>query len=309
MKTKKYKILFFNNRKGSIKELNFSKGLITSIVSAVLISNFLIFNYLADDFANWKNSNQLIDHKKNNEILVEAIENSENRISNIEEKINNIVNHDNNIRGLLRLPLIHDDVRELGIGGEDDEQVIEKLDYLLPDESTTDLQTYFDRLDYLDRLSNLELLSFIEMDANSNKNKTKLRHFPAIYPIDMNKAKLTSRFGFRRDPFTRRYQKHEGDDFSAKTGTEVIATADGLVVSSRFNGSFGNYVQISHGNGYKTIYGHLSKRTVKKGDYVVRGQKIGEVGSTGKSTAPHLHYEIKHYRKRVDPKNFYFNNY
>ena len=307
MKTKKYKILFFNNRKGSIKELNFSRGLVVSLFSIILISNFLVFNYLADDYTNWKNNNQLIDHKKNNEVLVEAIENSEARIVNIEEKINSIVSHDNNIRELLRLPQIHEDVRELGIGGEDQDVAIEKLEYLLPDEESTDLQTYFDRLDYLDRLSNLELLSFMEMDANSNKNKTKLRHFPAIYPVDMDKAKLTSRFGYRRDPFTNRYQKHEGDDFSAKRGTEVIATADGLVVSSRYNGSFGNYIEISHGNGYKTVYGHLSKRTVKKGTYVVRGQKIGEGGSTGKSTAPHLHYEVKHYRKRVDPRDFYFN--
>ena len=97
-------------------------------------------------------------------------------------------------------------------------------------------------------------------------------------------------------------------DFSAKRGTDVMATADGLVVSSRYNGTFGNYIEISHGNGYKTVYGHLRKRFVKKGTYVVRGQKIGEVGSTGKSTAPHLHYEVKHHRKRLDPKDFYFNN-
>ena len=124
----------------------------------------------------------------------------------------------------------------------------------------------------------------------------------------MSEAKLTSRFGYRRDPFSHKYRKHEGDDFSAKRGTDVMATADGLVVSSRYNGTFGNYIEISHGNGYKTVYGHLHKRNVSKGTYVVRGQKIGEVGNTGRSTAPHLHYEVKLNNKRVNPKDFYFDD-
>ena len=308
MRNKKYKILFFNNRKGSIREFNFSKILIFSSLAVLLISNLLFFNYFSDDFAKWKNKNLIVDHKKNNEFLVETIHNSEDRISNIEQKINYIIKHDDNIRELLKLPKIHKDVRQLGIGGPQEDQSIEKLEYLLPDEGELNLQAYFDKLDYLDRLSNLELLSFKEMLSNTDKNKTKLRHFPAIYPVDMTKAKRTSGFGYRRDPFTNRYKKHEGDDFSARTGTDVMATADGLVVSSRYNGSFGNFIEISHGNGYKTTYGHLFKRSVPRGTYVVRGQKIGEVGNTGKSTAPHLHYEIKHFRKRIDPKDFYFNN-
>jgi len=308
MKKKTYKILFFNNRRGYIKEIDFSKRIIFYLLSVLFVANFILFNFLAEDYAIWKGNTNIQDHKKNNKILTASIYDSENRISNIEEKLNNIIEHDNNIRGLLKLPQIHDDIRELGIGGAAKGQAVEDLGYLLPDEENINLQSYFDRLDYLDRLANLEILSYMEMNSNTEKNKTKLRHLPAIYPINMDKAKLTSKFGYRRDPFTRRYKKHEGDDFSAKKGTDVIATADGLVISSKYNGSFGNYVEISHGNGYKTIYGHLSKRNVPRGKYVVRGQKIGEVGNTGKSTAPHLHYEVKYQRKRLDPKNFYFNN-
>ena len=307
MRNKKYKILFLNNRKGSLKEINFSKRLLFSFLSVLLISNFLIFNYLAEDYVIWRADSNIQNHKENNKTLVTSIEDSKNRISNIEEKLNNIVEHDNNIREMLNLPQIHDDVRALGVGGSAGKEPFENLEYLLPDEGVN-LQSYFDKLDYIDRLSNLEVLSYMEMNSNTEKNKTKLRHLPAIYPISMEKAKLTSKFGYRRDPFTKKYKKHEGHDFSAKRGTDVIATADGLIVSSRYNGSFGHYVEISHGNGYKTVYGHLSKRSVPRGRYVVRGQKIGEVGSTGKSTAPHLHYEIKHHRKRLDPKDFYFNN-
>ena len=144
------------------------------------------------------------------------------------------------------------------------------------------------------------------MSSKSEKKKSSLRHFPAIHPVDLSKAKLTSRYGYRRDPFTKKYRKHEGDDFSAKRGTDVMSTADGLVVSSRYNGTFGNYIEIDHGNGFITIYAHLSKRLVKKGDKVNRGDKIGNLGNTGRSTAPHLHYEVLFNKKHVNPNKFYF---
>tara|TARA_Y100001970_G_C14004266_1_gene734999 strand:- start:172 stop:900 length:729 start_codon:yes stop_codon:yes gene_type:complete len=241
---------------------------------------------------------------------VDKIQRGEDRISNIEDKINTIIDHDNQMRALLSLPKIHDDVRKLGTGGEDSEHSVTmaQLEYLLPSESGIDLQDYFNKLDFIERSTNLELLSYIEMISNTKKNKTTLRHHPAIYPVDLSEAKLVSKFGYRIDPFSKRYKKHEGHDFSAKVGTDVFATADGLVTSSKYNGSFGNFIEINHGNGYKTIYGHLHKRSIKKGSYVKRGQKIGEVGNTGRSTAPHLHYEVKHNNKRVDPATFYFDN-
>ena len=308
MKKSNYKILLFNKSKGSMREILLSTPLILTSVFIFIFFNFLCFYFFADDYISWRSANQIEDHRKNNELLVTKIQRAENKIYNIEEKLNTIVEYDNEIRDMLKLPRIHDDVRELGIGGTilDNNQAIDFLEYLLPDEGEKNLHEYFNKLDFIERSTNLELLSYMEMSSNSTKNKTKLRHFPAIHPVNLSEADLVSKYGYRRDPFSRKYKKHEGHDFSANRGTEVMATADGLVVSSRYNVTFGNYVEISHGNGYKTVYGHLNKRTVSKGTYVVRGQKIGEVGNTGRSTAPHLHYEIKHYKKRVDPINFYF---
>ena len=308
MKKSNYKILLFNNSKGSMREVFLSTPLILASAFIFIFFNFLCFYLFADEYVAWRSNNQIEYHKKNNDLLVSNIKKAEDKILNIQEKINTIVKHDDKIRDMLKMPRIHDDVRQLGVGGNglDNRQAIEFLDYLLPDEEDVNLQGYFDKLDFIERSTNLELLSYMELSSNSAKNKAGLRHFPAIHPVDLSKAKLTSKFGYRRDPFSKKYKKHEGHDFSAKRGTHVMATADGLVVSSRYNGTFGNYVEISHGNGYKTIYGHLNKRNVSKGTYVVRGQKIGEVGNTGRSTAPHLHYEIKHHNKRVDPINFYF---
>jgi murein DD-endopeptidase MepM/ murein hydrolase activator NlpD len=130
---------------------------------------------------------------------------------------------------------------------------------------------------------------------------------PAIHPVQDNHI-CSSGFGYRRDPFSRKYTFHSGDDFSARVGTPVVSTGEGRVKVSKVNGSFGNYIEIDHGNGFATIYAHLSRRHVKKGQKVFRGQKIGEVGNTGRSTAPHLHYEVKYGRKSLDPSQYYFDS-
>ena len=106
--------------------------------------------------------------------------------------------------------------------------------------------------------------------------------------------------------FQKKRKLHEGHDFSGKIGSEILCTANGTVRSSKWNGSFGNYIEIDHGNGYVTVFGHLSKRLVKKGDKVERGEIIGKLGNTGRSTAPHLHYEIKYNKKRIAPSDFYY---
>jgi len=142
-----------------------------------------------------------------------------------------------------------------------------------------------------------------------NTNKEQILSYPAIYPIKDGKLHLSSNYGYRSDPFSRKYKFHDGHDFSVPTGTDVYSSANGRVIKSQYLGSFGNYVEIDHGNGYITVYGHLSSREVRRGEKVLRGQKIGEVGNTGRSTAPHLHYEIRYQKQAMDPSQFYFDTY
>ena len=121
------------------------------------------------------------------------------------------------------------------------------------------------------------MLSYSEILKQTQKNLKKINRYPAIHPVDLEECRRSSGFGFRRDPFTLKQKMHEGVDYSGKIGTPIYATADGGVSRSWYNGSFGNYIEIDHGYGYKTCYGHLSKRVVRKGDRVERGQKIGEI--------------------------------
>ncbi len=137
-----------------------------------------------------------------------------------------------------------------------------------------------------------------------------LAAIPAIQPVrNENLKRLASGFGYRTDPFTKIKKMHEGMDFSARTGTPIFATGDGVVARADNRASgYGNHIVIRHGFGYETYYAHLSKYNCKAGQRVKRGDIIGYVGSTGRSEGPHLHYEVHKGGKVVNPLNFYYGN-
>ena len=120
---------------------------------------------------------------------------------------------------------------------------------------------------------------------------------------------MASGFGPRIDPIYKTKKFHAGMDFSAKTGTPIYATGNGKVIRVRKSRKgYGNHVKIDHGYGYVTLYAHMQKYIVKKGQKVKRGEVIGYVGNTGKSVAPHLHYEVHKNGKKVNPVNFFYND-
>ena len=303
-KIKNYKLILINKYDVSVKEYNPGRiFLVFSLISIsiVLFSMFVFFSSDLDSLISLKTINN---HKKNNLELHSVIENQKDRIDELMIQVDNLNRRDNNMRNLLKLPVIDDDVRKLGVGGSQDNDKFNDIEYLLPE--NIDLDGMNDEINFLRRTVNLENLSYAEIENQVSLDKDKIMHYPAIHPTSLDNSKFSSGFGYRYDPFTKNRKIHEGHDFSAKVGTEVCATANGVVKSSRFFGSFGNYIEIDHGNGYTTTYGHLSKRLVKKGQSIQRGDIIGKVGNTGRSTAPHLHYEIKYNNKKIDPSSFYF---
>lgn len=143
------------------------------------------------------------------------------------------------------------------------------------------------------------------------RNKSEmLAHIPAIFPLKETEIKyISSYFGYRPDPIYKVQKFHSGIDFSAQKGTEVYATGDGVVCDVE-NGhwGYGNMVTIDHGFGYKTRYAHLQKAAVRKGQKLKRGQLVGYIGNTGKTTGVHLHYEVLKNDVQIDPINFFFND-
>lgn len=149
--------------------------------------------------------------------------------------------------------------------------------------------------------------SYDELVGLAKNKETMLQNLPAIQPV-LNKdlKRMASGYGWRIDPVYHSRRFHAGMDFTAPIGTDIYATANGTVQSAGWQQGYGNCIQINHGYGYLTLYGHMSAFKVHAGQSVKRGQVIGLVGSTGKSTGPHLHYEVHYKGQIMNPQNYYY---
>ncbi len=165
-------------------------------------------------------------------------------------------------------------------------------------------------LDNLTRRIAFQKKSFEEIEVMIKDKEKLLAATPAIQPVsnkDLNR--IASGFGYRIDPVYKTVKMHAGLDFAAPQGTPIYATADGVVrLAGNTGNGYGNHVIINHGYGYETLYGHQYRIKAKAGQRVKRGELIGWVGSTGKSTGPHLHYEVHKNKRHIDPIYFFYND-
>ena len=166
------------------------------------------------------------------------------------------------------------------------------------------------KLDKLTKQMYVQSKSFDEIVELAKNKSHMLASIPAIQPIsNKDLTRIASGFGYRIHPIYKTTKFHEGLDFSAPIGTDIYATGNGIVkVVENDSRGYGNHVIISHGFGYETLYGHMSKILVRNGQKVNRGDIIGAVGSTGTSTAPHLHYEVIKQGNKIDPISFFYND-
>ena len=163
------------------------------------------------------------------------------------------------------------------------------------------------KVDLLEKEIYVQAKSYEEVLQMAKEQEIRMENIPAIQPV-MNKdlKRVASGYGMRIDPVYHVRKFHQGMDFTAPTGTEVFATGNAKVVFSGWKQGYGNTVILDHGYGYQTLYAHLYKSLVRKGQKVRRSDIIALVGNTGKSTGPHLHYEVRLNNKPVDPRNYYF---
>lgn len=166
------------------------------------------------------------------------------------------------------------------------------------------------RLDILTKQIVVQSKSLDEIALLAEDKEKLLSSIPSIQPIrNEDISRIASGFGYRTDPFTKTRKKHWGMDFTAPRGTPVYASGDGKVIKADNTVSgYGKHIKIDHGYGYESLYAHLYKYNVRRGEKVIRGDLIGFVGSTGRSQAPHLHYEIFKDGSRINPINFYYGN-
>ena len=250
---------------------------------------------------------ELVALTKDTEEIRQAMVNLKNYNHNIKEMINNKSNNDNNnsddennVDMQLRTVISYNDkLLQQGapIGGGDF-----RLLYQEPQDLIKSMQNNVNILnkeipDQRKKLSNLE--------DDVEKHNAKLAATPRIWPVaDKGKGYISSNFGWRNDPTTSEREFHEGLDIAVWYNTPVLATAYGTVSYSGWSGGYGWNIKIDHGFGYKTIYGHLNRIKVKEGEQVKRGQVIALSGNSGRSTGPHLHYEVRVNNSPKNPRDF-----
>jgi murein DD-endopeptidase MepM/ murein hydrolase activator NlpD len=240
-----------------------------------------------------------------NRYLRDQYEDLAEKLNEIEIKLADLEKRDNEVyRSIFEADPIPDSARAQL---EAEALEIAKIQRMASDQLVPSIQKTLEAL--LARMKTQER-SYKDVEDLVKNKETLLAHTPAIQPVhnrDLNR--IASGFGYRIDPIYKTPKLHQGLDFTAPQGTPIYATANGRVSHAGNKGSgYGNHVIIDHGYGYQTLYGHMVRVKVSAGKSVKRGEVIGWVGNTGKSTGPHCHYEVIKFNQRIDPVYFFYND-
>jgi murein DD-endopeptidase MepM/ murein hydrolase activator NlpD len=302
MASKKSTILFLSRRSNKVRKITVSRKVISAFV-------FLIFmiiigiSWLINDYQKIKIQIPELNCLKNeNRIQKIQIIALSKKINTINQDMARLREFERKLRVMTNLEPSHEQDQLLAIGGSNISTL--KSDYQLEEVNKGLIHQMHKSLEDLETKTAIASISQTELNNFLKEQKSILTRTPSIRPTD---GWYTSRFGYRNSPFTNQKEFHKGLDIATRIGTSIIAPADGLVIRVGREGNFGKMITINHGYHLKTRYGHLSKFRIKKGQYVKRGQIIGEVGNTGRCTGPHLHYEVLLHGVPVNPLNYILN--
>lgn len=300
MRDRKYRILYLPDNQSEMRELRLSRNRMIFFGAALVGILFVMMTGTGILMSTYYGDEKLGELSTENRILKDELENIGDRMKALGSQLDMLRKKDSELRLVTNLPDVEEVLRDAGIGGSDF-----KFSYnpdLISSESDELIRANLINLEKLESSVRLELQSYAELSSKIGAHLNQLNALPSISPI--KKGRVTDRFGVRRG--FRSWKPHTGLDIAARWGTPVYATADGRVETATWRGGYGKSIIIDHGNGIKTLYGHLSSYSVRNGQKVKRNQKIGQVGSTGLSTAPHLHYEIRVYDVVQNPELYIF---
>lgn len=269
------------------------RSLVIIIAAAAFVSLLVLFIYNIAQFASHQvDERKLAQLKQENRIVRNEISRIENEFTKLNTLIDSLEAYDKKLRTYASLQPIDEDVRRMGIGGRVPEAGDVSADV------HTQVASLSETLDELLARSRLQKKSFNELLTHLEERRHLRNHTPSIAPV---RGWFISGYGNRLDPFTGEVKMHEGLDIAAPPGTPIVAPADGTVRSVHRSTGFGLTLVIDHGYGYRTLYGHCQRVRVDVGTRVKRGDIIAYVGTTGKATGPHLHYEVHVAQKPVNP--------
>ena len=243
--------------------------------------------------------------KKENDDLKENYSVLQQRVDELQNQMLELENRDNTVyRSIFESSPIPDSARLKAMQKNKEAQLLQGMD------ENDLLKSLSAQLNTLSLRAAYQVKSYNDIEGMIKNKQKLLAAIPAIQPIsNKNLTHMASGFGYRIDPVYKVTKFHAGLDFAASQGTPIYATADGVVKEAGYNaGGYGNHVVINHGYGYETLYGHMYRIKARVGQKIKRGEVIGYVGNTGKSTGPHCHYEVHKSGQPVDPVYYFYND-
>ena len=299
MQNHTYRLYAENNAEEKMEssfKVIFYKSFLLKLLFVLAITTMFFYSF-SSVYEN--NERAELDNEKQNllvqfELLNKKMDDAENRLLKIQEQ------EENTYRKILEIKPLPESIKNAGFGGVNPYSSYEGL---LNSEL---LISTAKRIDILSKKLAVQSKSFDEIISLAKERERKLSVIPSVFPLNYNELqKVGSGFGLRKHPILRRVKMHKGIDLVAKRGSKIKATGIGTVITARYSLGYGKHVKIDHGYGYVSVYAHMSKILVKKGQKVKHNDLIGLVGSTGRSTGPHLHYEVWKDGKAINPESFY----
>jgi murein DD-endopeptidase MepM/ murein hydrolase activator NlpD len=279
-----------------------------------LVAFFVAVGYIVYDYYKLRETTS---HLQNREFYISSqleeiqhqrkqIQEFANEINSLKNKLLALNNFENKIRIIANIEKTNESENLFGVGGS----IPDDLDAQIPLKKKHNrlMRDMHEQVEQLSLASDTQQKEFESLLKSLEDQQNLLASTPAIRPVSRGvKSWTTSRFGYRISPFTKRRELHKAYDIAARKGTPILATADGVVTFAGKKGLYGNFMVIDHGHGMKTRYGHCQKFLKKRGDKVKRWEPIALLGNTGRSTGPHVHYEVHLNGIPVNPEKYILN--
>ncbi|RKX23784.1 MAG: hypothetical protein DRP45_09695 [Candidatus Zixiibacteriota bacterium] len=299
MFSRKLTFILIPDSQGVSKQISVYAWLLWAGVISLSVLLLAVFFFASSFVDHHVDKSEMARLEAENKQLADKFENLRWSLAEANSRWGELVQKEIAVRTIFDLPEISLDERQLGVGGPEPPSLAAM--------SQTQLLAYNTEaeVDHLLRLSRFELQKYNEVEKSLTDLKDRLDHTPSIMPA---RGWFSSGYGNRNDPFTGRRQFHRGIDIANHPGTPVIAPADGRVKKYGTYGNMGKMLVIDHGYGFVTRYGHLGEIKVKRGQQIKRGDVIATIGNSGKSTGPHLHYEVWRNGKVMNPNKFIIKN-
>ncbi len=305
MKKNDITLMLFPGDAGSPKKIRLPQILVRTVL---VLSTVLFFSaigssiYFAKKYAELKDDQvEIAELKRESKIHKIQVDKLGQQVKEFSTEMSRVARFANKLRVITDLGDSPTPIeKDWGVGGPYG-LTAQSFSTSLEREAVSMVERLLGNLEELDQQAKTQAVSLQQLDEFFKNQKSFLSSTPSIWPT---RGWVTSGFGLRKSPFTGRKERHKGWDIGARLGSSIRATADGVVVVSGRETGYGKMLKIDHGYGISTRYGHNSKNLVKAGDRVKRGDLIALVGSTGRSTGPHLHYEVLRGGVPVNPRNY-----